>query len=93
VGEVDVKQDEYYSGKASLRNQLLEQLGMEKLRRAQRSRVLVEELCIFIRSYLNRSLVPLGFAERERLVREVIDEILGIAIVILGENEQRSASL
>jgi len=63
-----------------LRNQLLRRLrdglDLQRLGRTN-SETAREEVLVLIRSSVNSEAVPLSFAERERLAREILDEIFG----------------
>jgi pilus assembly protein CpaF len=52
-------------------------LDLEKLGRAA-GEAAREEVLLLIRSTINSEAVPLSFAERERLAREILDEIFGL---------------
>ena len=81
---------EYQQVKADLHRKILDRLDLEKLGRtpsdAAREEVLLlirntvnsEEVLLLIRNTVNSEAVPLSFAERERLAREILDEIFGL---------------
>jgi pilus assembly protein CpaF len=63
--------------KAELHKKILDRLDLEKLGRIQ-SDVAREEVLGITRGVINSEAVPLSFAERERLSRELLDEIFGL---------------
>ena len=65
---------EYQQVKADLHRKILDRLDLEKLGRTN-SETAREEVLILIRTSVNSEAVPLSFAERERLAREILDEI------------------
>jgi pilus assembly protein CpaF len=68
---------EYQQVKADLHRKILDRLDLEKLGRAQGDTAR-EEVLVLIRNSVNSEVVPLSFAERERLSREILDEIFGL---------------
>ena len=68
---------EYQQVKADLHRKILDRLDLEKLGRTQ-SDTAREEVLLLIRNTINSEAVPLSFAERERLAREILDEIFGL---------------
>src|SRR5438270_1821593 len=68
---------EYQQVKADLHRKILDRLDLEKLGRTQ-SNTEREEFLILIRNTVNNEAVPLSFAERERLAREILNEIFGL---------------
>src|SRR6202011_4035443 len=68
---------EYQQGKADLHRKILDRLDLEKLGRPP-SNAAREEVLLLIRTTVNSEAVPLSFAERERLSREILDEIFGL---------------
>jgi len=68
---------EYQQVKADLHRKILDKLDLEKLGRTP-SDAAREEVLALIRSTVNTEAVPLSFAERERLSREILDEIFGL---------------
>jgi pilus assembly protein CpaF len=68
---------EYQQVKADLHRKILDRLDLEKLGRTP-SDTAREEVLVLIRSVVNAEAVPLSFAERERLSREILDEIFGL---------------
>ena len=68
---------EYQQVKADLHRKILDRLDLEKLGRTS-SETAREEVLILIRNLVNSEAVPLSFAERERLAREILDEIFGL---------------
>src|SRR5882724_7745105 len=68
---------EYQQVKADLHRKILDRLDLEKLGRSN-SDTARDEVLVLIRSSVNSEAVPLSFAERERLAREILDEIFGL---------------
>ena len=68
---------EYQQVKADLHRKILDRLDLEKLGRTP-STAAREEVLLLIRNTVNSEAVPLSFAERERLAREILDEIFGL---------------
>src|SRR6201997_3896438 len=68
---------EYQQVKADLHRKILDRLDLEKLGRTP-SAAAREEVLLVIRGTVNSEAVPLSFAERERLSREILDEIFGL---------------
>src|SRR5437763_544615 len=68
---------EYQQVKADLHRKILDRLNLEKLGRTP-SDAAREEVLVLIRNTVNNEAVPLSFAERERLAREILDEIFGL---------------
>jgi pilus assembly protein CpaF len=68
---------EYQQVKADLHRKILDRLDLEKLGRTP-STAAREEVLLLIRNTVNSEAVPLSFAERERLSREILDEIFGL---------------
>ncbi|MGA7909405.1 MAG: CpaF family protein [Candidatus Sulfotelmatobacter sp.] len=68
---------EYQQVKADLHRKILDRLDLEKLGRTSGDTAR-EEVLVLIRSAVNAEVVPLSFAERERLSREILDEIFGL---------------
>jgi pilus assembly protein CpaF len=68
---------EYQQVKADLHRKILDRLDLEKLGRATGDTAR-EEVLVLIRNSVNSEVVPLSFAERERLSREILDEIFGL---------------
>src|SRR5947207_3853289 len=67
----------YQQVKADLHRKILDRLDLEKLGRTP-STSAREEVLLLIRNTVNSEAVPLSFAERERLAREILDEIFGL---------------
>jgi pilus assembly protein CpaF len=63
--------------KADLHRKVLDRLDLEKLGKAQGDSAR-DEVLVVIRAVVNGEVVPLSFAERERLSREILDEIFGL---------------
>src|SRR6202161_2535836 len=68
---------QYRQVKADLHRKILDRLDLEKLGRTTGDSAR-EEVLILIRSSVNSEAVPLSFAEREQLSREILDEIFGL---------------
>ena len=68
---------EYQQVKADLHRKILDRLDLEKLGRTP-SDTAREEVLLLIRNTVNSEAVPLSFAERERLAREILREIFGL---------------
>ena len=68
---------EYQQVKADLHRKILDRLDLEKLGRTT-SETAREEVLVLVRNTINSEAVPLSFAERERLAREILDEIFGL---------------
>jgi pilus assembly protein CpaF len=71
------ERNEYQQVKADLHRKILDRLDLEKLGRTSGDSAR-EEVLILIRSSVNGEAVPLSFAEREQLSREILDEIFGL---------------
>src|SRR5437868_2880624 len=71
------ERSEYQQVKSDLHRKILDRLNLEKLGRTA-SDTAREEVLILIRNSVNGEAVPLSFAERERLAREILDEIFGL---------------
>jgi pilus assembly protein CpaF len=71
------ERSEYQQVKADLHRKILDRLDLEKLGRTP-SDAAREEVLLLIRNTVNSEAVPLSFAERERLAREILDEIFGL---------------
>ena len=68
---------EYQQVKADLHRKILDRLDLEKLGRTPGDTAR-DEVLVLIRNSVNAEVVPLSFAERERLSREILDEIFGL---------------
>ncbi|MGA2357745.1 MAG: CpaF family protein [Terriglobales bacterium] len=68
---------DYQQVKADLHRKILDRLDLEKLGRSTGDSAR-EEVLVLIRSSVNSEAVPLSFAEREQLSREILDEIFGL---------------
>jgi pilus assembly protein CpaF len=68
---------EYQQVKADLHRKILDRLDLEKLGRSTGDSAR-EEVLVLIRNSVNNEIIPLSFAERERLSREILDEIFGL---------------
>src|SRR5579863_4310595 len=71
------ERSEYQQVKADLHRKILDRLDLEKLGRSNGDSAR-EEVLVLIRNAVNAEVVPLSFAERERLSREILDEIFGL---------------
>ena len=71
------ERSEYQQVKADLHRKILDRLDLEKLGRTPGDAAR-DEVLVLIRSSVNSEAVPLSFAERERLSREILDEIFGL---------------
>src|SRR5712692_1920951 len=67
----------YQQVKADLHRKILDRLDLEKLGRSTGDSAR-EEVLVLIRNAVNSEVIPLSFAERERLSREILDEIFGL---------------
>jgi len=67
---------DYQQVKATLHRKILDRLDLEKLGKTGDSAR--DEVLVVIRNAVNAESVPLSFAERERLSREILDEIFGL---------------
>ena len=63
--------------KADLHRKVLDRLDLEKLGKTSGDSAR-DEVLLVIRTVVNGEVVPLSFAERERLSREILDEIFGL---------------
>ena len=63
--------------KADLHRKVLDRLDLEKLGKTSGDAAR-DEVMVIIRSVVNGEVIPLSFAERERLSREILDEIFGL---------------
>ena len=68
---------EYQQVKADLHRKILDRLDLEKLGRTPGDAAR-DEVLVLIRNTVNSEAVPLSFVERERLSREILDEIFGL---------------
>jgi pilus assembly protein CpaF len=68
---------EYQQVKADLHRKILDRLDLEKLGKTSGDSAR-DEVLVVIRNAVNAEVVPLSFAERERLAREILDEIFGL---------------
>jgi pilus assembly protein CpaF len=68
---------EYQQVKADLHRKILDRLDLEKLGKTP-GETARDEVLMLIRNTVNSEAVPLSFAERERLAREILDEIFGL---------------
>src|ERR1700686_1652929 len=71
------ERSEYQQVKADLHRKILDRLDLEKLGRKTGDSAR-DEVLVLIRNSVNAEVVPLSFAERERLSREILDEIFGL---------------
>jgi pilus assembly protein CpaF len=68
---------EYQQVKADLHRKILDRLDLEKLGKTPGDAAR-EEVLLLIRNTVNSEAVPLSFAEREKLSRDILDEIFGL---------------
>jgi len=68
---------DYQQVKADLHRKILDRLDLEKLGKSTGDSAR-DEVLVVIRNAVNSEVVPLSFAERERLAREILDEIFGL---------------
>src|SRR5438477_4072583 len=68
---------DYQQVKSDLHRKILDRLDLEKLGKTAGDSAR-DEVLVVIRSAVNAEVVPLSFAERERLSREILDEIFGL---------------
>jgi pilus assembly protein CpaF len=68
---------DYQQVKSDLHRKILDRLDLEKLGKTS-SDSARDEVLVIIRNAVNSEVVPLSFAERERLSREILDEIFGL---------------
>jgi len=68
---------DYQQVKADLHRKILDRLDLEKLGKTSGDSAR-DEVFGVIRSLVQAEVVPLSFAERERLAREILDEIFGL---------------
>src|SRR5438477_3797162 len=69
--------DFFQQVKADLHRNILDRLDLEKLGKTSGDSAR-DEVLVVIRNAVNSEVVPLSFAERERLSREILDEIFGL---------------
>src|ERR1700693_4973944 len=68
---------DYQQVKADLHRKILDRLDLEKLGKTSGDSAR-DEVLVVIRNAVNSEVVPLSFAEREKLSREILDEIFGL---------------
>src|SRR5437868_4461379 len=68
---------EYQQVKSDLHRKILDRLDLEKLGKTSGDSAR-DEVLVLIRNAVNSEVIPLSFAERERLSREILDEIFGL---------------
>jgi len=68
---------DYQQVKSDLHRKILDRLDLEKLGKTSGDSAR-DEVLVIIRGAVNSEVVPLSFAERERLAREILDEIFGL---------------
>jgi pilus assembly protein CpaF len=68
---------DYQQVKADLHRKILDRLDLEKLGKTSGDSAR-DEVLVIIRNAVNSEVVPLSFAERERLSREILDQIFGL---------------
>jgi pilus assembly protein CpaF len=74
---VQATTSDYQQVKADLHRKILDRLNLEKLGRTVGDSAR-EEVLQVVRSSITNEGVPLSFSERERLAREILDEIFGL---------------
>ena len=77
VNQQAFERSDYQQVKSDLHRKILDRLDLEKLGRTAGDSAR-EEVLVLIRSSINSEAVPLSFAEREQLSREILDEIFGL---------------
>jgi len=77
MANVQATASDYQQVKADLHRKILDRLNLEKLGRTA-SDTAREEVLQVVRSSISTEGVPLSFSERERLAREILDEIFGL---------------
>jgi pilus assembly protein CpaF len=75
--EITWDRSQYQQIKADLHRRILDKLNLERLDRIP-DHMAREEVLALIRSSISTHTVPLSSAERERLSREILDEIFGL---------------
>jgi pilus assembly protein CpaF len=68
---------DYQQVKADLHRKILDRLDLEKLGKASGDSAR-DEVLVVIRNAVQAEVIPLSFAEREKLSREILDEIFGL---------------
>jgi len=68
---------DYQQVKADLHRKVLDRLDLEKLGKTSGDSAR-EEVLLVIRGVVNNEVVPLSFAERENISRQILDEIFGL---------------
>jgi hypothetical protein len=68
------EQHDYQLTKSNLYRKILDRLDLDKLRKT--SRDARDEILVVIREQVSAEVVPLSFAERERLAQEILQDIL-----------------
>ena len=68
---------DYQQVKSDLHRKILDRLDLEKLGKTSGDSAR-DEVLVIIRGAVNSEVVPLSFPERERLAREILDEIFGL---------------
>jgi pilus assembly protein CpaF len=71
------EQSAYQQVKADLHRKILDRLDLEKLGKTSGDSAR-DEVLVVIKNAVNSEVVPLSFFERERLSREILDEIFGL---------------
>jgi pilus assembly protein CpaF len=77
LNAIPVQTDNFQQVKADLHRKILDRLNLERLGRAS-STAAREEVLGIIRTMITTEGMPLSLAERERLAREILDEIFGL---------------
>jgi pilus assembly protein CpaF len=70
------KRDDYQLTKSRLHRKILDRMGLEQLRKTS-DKSARDEILVLIRAAVNAEVVPLSFAQRERLAQEILDDIFG----------------
>jgi len=70
------KRADYQLTKSRLHRKILDRMGLEQLRKTS-DKSARDEILVLIRAAVNAEVVPLSFAERERLAQEILDDIFG----------------
>src|ERR1700747_3175616 len=71
------EQNLFQQVKADLHRKILDRLDLEKLGKTSGDSAR-DEVLVVIRNAVNSEVVPLSFAERERLARQILNEIFGL---------------
>jgi len=77
VGMNAVTLSDYWQLRSKIHSKLLEEIDLESMERLE-DRIKRERVSQLVRTMLEREKTPLTMAEREQLVREVLDELFGL---------------